>query len=44
MPEPITLYFDLTEFSDDEIVLILSKLSDLYRSIGGDGLIIQGCS
>jgi hypothetical protein len=39
---PIKLYFDLAEFSDDEIVSILGRLSDLYRSIGGDVLVIEG--
>jgi hypothetical protein len=39
---PINLYFDLAEFRDDEIVSILGRLSDLYRSIGGDALVIEG--
>lgn len=37
---PLSLYFDPAEFTPDEIADILVLLSDLYRSIGGDGLVI----
>jgi hypothetical protein len=37
----ITFYFDTAEFTDEEIAEILGDLSDLYRSIGGDALIID---
>jgi hypothetical protein len=39
--EALSAYFDLAEFSDKEIVATLSLLSDLYRSIGGDELVIK---
>jgi DNA-binding response OmpR family regulator len=38
---PITFYFDTAEFNDEEIAGILGHLSDLYRSIGGDALVID---
>jgi hypothetical protein len=38
---PITFYFDTAEFSDREIADILVRLSDLYRAIGGDALVID---
>ncbi len=38
---PVTFYFDITEFDDEEIAGILGRLSDLYRSLGGDALVIE---
>lgn len=38
----LSLYFDLEEFSNMEISAIISNLSELYRAIGGDVLIIKG--
>jgi serine/threonine protein kinase len=38
---PITLYFDTAEYSDEEIASILHGLSDLYRDLGGDALVID---
>lgn len=40
--EPISLYFNTVEFNKNEIVEIISLLSEIYRTIGGDGLIIKG--
>jgi hypothetical protein len=37
----ITIYLDTAEFDDEEIAGILGHLSDLYRSVGGDALIID---
>ena len=37
----LPLYFDLSEFSTEEIRLILDQLSSLYASCGGDRLIID---
>ncbi|MBI5189911.1 MAG: AAA family ATPase [Nitrospirae bacterium] len=39
--QPISVYFDLDEFSEDEIVKILGLFSDINRSFGGDGLVIE---
>jgi RNA polymerase sigma factor (sigma-70 family) len=39
---PLSCYFDLHEFSTGEIVEIIALLSDLYRSVGGDALVIDG--
>ena len=33
---PITLLFDASEFSDEDIATALTRFSDLYRSIGGE--------
>jgi hypothetical protein len=41
---PLSLYFDLEEFSKDEIVEMISLLSDLYREVGGDALVIDNVS
>ena len=38
----ITLIFDPETTDKDVVIEILSSLSDLYRSIGGDGLVISG--
>jgi len=38
---PLSLYFDMSEFSAAGIADVLHHLSELYRSIGGDGLIIN---
>jgi hypothetical protein len=38
---PIMFYFDTVEFDDEEIACILGHLSNLYRSIGGDALVIE---
>jgi hypothetical protein len=39
---PLSLYFDLSEFEPSDIADALGALSDLYRSVGGDGLVIDG--
>lgn len=39
---PISLYFDLGEFSTEDVVEVIGTLSDLYRDIGGDALVIDG--
>lgn len=41
---PLTLTFDLDEFSKEEIVEIISFLSDVYSLSGGDELEIVGTS
>jgi hypothetical protein len=38
---PVEIYFDTSEFSNEEIAAILALLSDLYRSVGGDALVID---
>lgn len=38
---PLSVYVDLSKISRDEVVELLVGLSDLYRSIGGDGLVIR---
>jgi hypothetical protein len=38
---PITLYFDTSQYSNAEIAEILGRFSDLYRSLGGDALVID---
>lgn len=38
---PLKLYFDLNEFSKEDVVEIISLLSEIYKSIGGDGLEIK---
>jgi hypothetical protein len=38
---PFSLYFDLDEFSPEEIAEAIGNLSVLYASIGGDELIIE---
>ncbi|MCW5776578.1 MAG: hypothetical protein KIS87_09080 [Phycisphaeraceae bacterium] len=38
---PLSLYFDLAEFSANEITEFIGKLSALYAEIGGDDLIID---
>ena len=40
--DSLSLYFLEEEYSPDEIVELLSFLSDLYRSEGGDELVIKG--
>ncbi|MDN5200167.1 hypothetical protein QQ008_02315 [Fulvivirgaceae bacterium BMA10] len=40
--ENLSLYFDLEEFTKDEIVDIIANLSEIYSSIGGDELEIKG--
>jgi len=37
----LSLYFSLSEFTEDEVVECIGLLSDLYRSVGGDGLVIK---
>jgi ATP-dependent Clp protease ATP-binding subunit ClpA len=41
---PISLYFDTFEYSNDDIVEIISIISDVYSSISGDHLEIKGIS
>lgn len=38
---PISLYFDLNNFSLTDIVDIIALLSELYADIGGDSLVID---
>lgn len=38
---PITLYFDASEYSNEEIAEILSRFSDLYHALSDDCLIID---
>lgn len=38
----LSLFFDLEEFSDAEIAEMLAMLSELYRDVGGDSLVIDG--
>ena len=38
---PISLYFDLDNFSTTDIVDIIALFSELYMDVGGDGLIID---
>ena len=37
----LPLYFSLSEFNAHEVCAILSRLSSLYDSVGGDGLVIE---
>lgn len=39
---PVSLYFDLNEFSKDEIAEVISYLSDIYNEISDDELEIVG--
>ncbi len=39
---PLSLYFLQDEFDQEEIAEIISVMSDIYREIGGDKLIIKG--
>lgn len=39
---PISLYFDVAEFTDAEVTDIIESLSDQYRELGGDRLVITG--
>lgn len=39
---PMSIYFDRAEFTNNQIAEMISKLSELYRSVGGDGLVIKG--
>lgn len=39
---PLTLYFDATEFSDEDIVKMIKLISMLYAKQGGDALVIEG--
>jgi hypothetical protein len=41
LPSAISLYFDASQFDSTEIADIIHLLSDTYRSIGGDGLVIK---
>lgn len=41
-PEALSLYFLAEEYSPDEIAEVISFLSDIYREVGGDGLVING--
>jgi predicted nucleic acid-binding Zn-ribbon protein len=38
---PLSLYFDLDEFTPAEIADILTKISEMYVSVGGDELVID---
>jgi hypothetical protein len=38
----MSLYFDRAEFSNEQIAEVISLLSELYGSVGGDRLIIRG--
>jgi hypothetical protein len=38
---PLRAYFDTSQFTANEIADIVHLLSDAYRSIGGDGLVIK---
>lgn len=38
---PLSLFFDLSEFSAKDIADTIGLLSDLYRELGGEGLIID---
>lgn len=38
----LTVLFDPDAGGPDEIANVLGRLSDLYRSVGGDGLLIAG--
>jgi hypothetical protein len=38
---PISLYFDLDNFSSTDIANIIGLLSELYADVGGDGLVID---
>ena len=38
---PISVYFDLDEFSPDDIVGIIVLLSDIYHDVSGDKLVID---
>ncbi|NOQ75256.1 MAG: hypothetical protein GQ574_24810 [Crocinitomix sp.] len=38
----LSLYFNLDEYSPEEISKIISTLSDIYSIIGGDEIIIKG--
>ena len=38
---PITFHLNLAQFESWEIAEILGLFSDIYRSLGGDGLIMQ---
>ncbi len=38
----LSLYFSLNEYNAEEISDIISHLSDVYHSIGGDHLVIKG--
>ncbi len=38
---PIEVYFDVAEFSDEEIAEILGQFSDLYHALSGDVLVIN---
>jgi hypothetical protein len=38
---PLSVYVDLAKMTPEEILELLAGLSDLYRSVGGDGLAIR---
>jgi hypothetical protein len=38
---PLSVYVDLATTSPDEVLDLLLALSDLYRSVGGDGLVVR---
>jgi hypothetical protein len=40
---PLSLYFDLDDFNSLEIAEVLALISDIYRSLGGDALVIDDC-
>jgi hypothetical protein len=40
-PAPIEVYFDVAEFSDEEIAKILGRFSDLYHALSDDVLVIN---
>lgn len=41
---PLSLYFDMDEFSPQQVADMIGLLSDLYAEIGGDKLVIDGMS
>jgi hypothetical protein len=38
---PLVTYFDMSQFTVSDVADILHLLSDIYRSVGGDGLAIK---
>ena len=39
--QPLRIYFDASALDEVEIAEVLGFLSDLYRTVGGDGLVIN---
>jgi len=37
----VSLFFDLSDFNEQDIATVIGLLSDLYRHVGGDALIID---